>query len=129
MSTSSPDGPPRYFDIDGALKKIGDLPAIQDLLGMLQISLSRDIPKIEELLAQDNIYLVNRMLHELKGFIPIFCTEALCNEVAAIELLSRLAGSAEVTIAYTELSPKLKQLQGEVAQHICGVVVLSGGVE
>ncbi len=118
MSNDQTAGSPQYFDFDGALEKIGDLPALQDLLGMLQISLSRDIPKIEEFLAQDNVYLVKRMLHELKGFIPIFCTEALYNEVAALELLSRLAGSPELTIAYAELSPKLKQLRLEVSEHI-----------
>lgn len=118
MTNIHADGAPQYFDFDGALEKIGDLPALQDLLGMLQISLTRDIPKIDALLAQNDVYTANRMLHSLKGFIPIFCTEALCNEVAAVELLSRLAGADEVAVAYAELSPKLKQLQSEVAVHL-----------
>lgn len=118
MSTSVPQNTYHYLDFDGALKKMGDLPALTDLLGMLQVSLTRDIPRIQELLAQDNIVLANRMLHSLKGFIPIFCSEALCAEVTAVEELSRTASAAEVLAAYASLGPKLQLLQQDVAQSL-----------
>ena len=73
MSTTSTNGQtPAYLDVERALDQIGDLPALHDMLDMLQVSLTRDIPQIERLLAQDNVLLANRMLHALKGFIPIF---------------------------------------------------------
>ena len=118
MSTSVPQNTYHYLDFNGALKKIGDLPALNDLLEMLQVSLSRDIPRIQELLAQDDILLVNRILHSLKCFIPIFCSEALCAEVTAVEELSRTASAAEVLAAYASLGPKLQLLQQDVAQSL-----------
>lgn len=117
MSNTNPNEPPAYLDFDGALTKIGDLPALLDLLDMLQVSLTRDIPKIDSLLAQNNVLLANRMLHALKGFIPIFCSAALCDEVAALEALSKTASASEVAAAYAALSPKLQQLQAEVTQR------------
>ena len=118
MSTSAPQNTYHYLDFNGALKKMGDLPALNDLLEMLQVSLSRDIPRIQELLAQDDILLVNRILHSLKGFIPIFCSEALCAEVASVEELSRTASAAEVLSAYASLGPKLQLLQQDVARSL-----------
>jgi hypothetical protein len=67
MSNTIPTEPQEYLDFDGALEKIGDLPALRDLLDMFQVSLTRDIPKIESLLAQDNVFLANRMLHTRGG--------------------------------------------------------------
>lgn len=118
MSAIDPRNTYHYLDLDGALEKMGDLPALTDLLGMLQVSLTRDIPRIEQLLAQENVLLANRMLHALKGFIPIFCSDALCAEVAAVELLSKTASAAEMATAYASLSSKLRLLQQDVEQSL-----------
>lgn len=128
MPNTVPQGTYHYLDFDRALEKMGDLPALTDLLGMLQVSLTRDIPRIEQLLAQDNVLLANRMLHALKGFIPIFCDDALCDEVAAVELLSKTASAAEVAAAYATLGPKLRLLQLDVAQSLsAGGTLFEGG--
>jgi hypothetical protein len=58
------------------------------------------------------------MLHTLKGFIPIFCCDALCDQVAAVEFLSKTADAREVAAAYASLSPKLKQLKVEIDLHL-----------
>jgi HPt (histidine-containing phosphotransfer) domain-containing protein len=119
MSSTSTDGQtPSYLDVERALEQIGDLPALHDMLDMLQVSLTRDIPQIERLLLENNVLLANRMLHALKGFIPIFCTDELCDQVAAIELLSKTASAQEVGAAFALLSPKLEQLQSEIDTHL-----------
>lgn len=117
LDTSSSGPAPHYLDLQRALDQIGDLPALNDMLDMLQVSLTRDIPQITSLLAQNNILLANRMLHALKGFIPIFCSDALCDEVAAIEMLSKTGTAQEVGASFALLSPKLEQLQGEIEAH------------
>ena len=119
MSITSAAGQPRRFlVVERALDQIGDLPALNDMLDMLQVSLTRDIPQIEQLLAQNNVLLANRMLHALKGFIPVFCTDELCDQVSAIELLSKNASAQEVGAAFALLSPKLEQLQSEIDVHL-----------
>lgn len=88
------------------------------MLAMLEESLARDIPLIAELLAKGDVPGANRLLHPMKGFLPIFCGEALCTELSAVEGLSKTASTAEVAPAYAALRPKLDQLLAEVVAFL-----------
>lgn len=107
-----------FLDVDRALEQIGDVAALHEMLDMLQASLDRDLPQIRQLLAQGDVKGANRLLHALKGFIPIFCTDPLCEHVAAVELISKTGSAAEVAHAYAPLEPKLQQLQAEIDAHL-----------
>ena len=121
MPNTSLDGQaPQYLDIDKALEQIGDVPALHDMLDMLQTSLTRDIPEIERFLSADQVPQANRVLHALKGFIPIFCTDDLSSHVAAVEVLSKIGTAQEVSAAYRLLRPKLEKLQIEIDANIDG---------
>lgn len=107
-----------YLDIDRALAQIGDVSALHEMLDMLQDTLDRDVPQISKLLEGQDVKAANRLLHSLKGFIPIFCVDALCEHVAQVEILSKTQGSAEVGAAYLNLAPKLQQLQTEIDHYL-----------
>lgn len=109
---------PIYLDPVRALDQIGDATAMHDMLDMLQSTLDRDIAQISQCLAAQNVGAANRLLHSLKGFIPIFCVDALCDHVAQVEQLSKSASADEVGKAYALLSPKLLQLQAEIDAHL-----------
>lgn len=116
MSTTFPDRPaPLFLDVERALAQIGEVSALYEMLGMLQDFLGRDVPQIAQLLVDQDMGAANRLLHSLKGFIPIFCVDALCDHVA---LLSKTQGSDEVGQAYALLAPKLQQLQTEIDQYL-----------
>jgi len=114
MSSLNEDSPPVYLDVELAVAQIGDASALPGMLSMLEESLSRDIPLISQLLAQDDVLGANRLLHPLKGFLPIFCGEALCSDVARVEALSKGGSSAVVAPAYAELRPELELLLSDV---------------
>jgi len=118
MSYSSADAESNFLDIDLAIEQVGDLQAVQGMLSMLEESLARDVPRIAQLLADGDVKAANRVLHGLKGFIPIFCVDALCQHVARVEEMSKTAGAAEVGIAYAPLMGDLEQLQGEVVDYM-----------
>ncbi|MFY8042137.1 MAG: Hpt domain-containing protein [Rhodoferax sp.] len=119
MSTASPSGPGfTFLDVDRALDQIGDIAALHEMLDMLQDSLERDIPSISELLAQGDVKSANRLLHALKGFIPIFCIDLLCDHVARVELLSKTASAAEVAPLYAVLRADLERLQSDIDHHL-----------
>lgn len=118
MSFSSADSEPVFLDIGLALEQIGDAPAMQGMLSMLEESLARDIPRIEQLLAEGDVRTANRVLHGLKGFIPIFCVDSLCRDVAQVEELSKTASAPEVVHAFDALAPDLEQLQSEVMAYL-----------
>lgn len=119
MSTTFPDGQaPRFLDVERALAQIGEVSALHEMLDMLQASLDRDVPLIAQLLAEQDVGAANRLLHSLKGFIPIFCVDALCDHVSQVEMMSKTQGSAEVGQAYALLAPKLQQLQTEIDHYL-----------
>ena len=117
-ATSNGTQDTEFLDIDRALGQIGDVSALHEMLDMLQDSLDRDAPQISLLLKNQDVQAANRLLHSLKGFIPIFCVDALCDHVAQVEMLSKTQGAEEVGAAYVHLLPKLQQLQAEIDQYL-----------
>lgn len=119
MSTNSAQGPAWvYLDIARAMAQIGSQQVLRNMLPMLQELLDRDLPKITQLLADDDVRAANALLHSLKGCMPIFCAEALCSQLVQVEQLSKTGGGVEVGEAFAALSPKLVLLRQEVAQYM-----------
>lgn len=118
MPLAHTDASPVYLDATHAVAQLGDADALPAMLVMLEESLARDIPEITALLVRGDVHGANRLLHPMKGFLPIFCTEALCAELSAVEGLSKTASSTEVTPAYSALRPKLDQLLTEVVAFL-----------
>ncbi len=113
------DGPsPPWLDIPNALAQIGNAATLQELLGMLQTTLGRDVPQIAQWVAAHNMRDANRLLHALKGFMPIFCTDSLCRQLEQVEMLSKQGPADELAQAYALLAPKLEQLQVELAMYL-----------
>jgi hypothetical protein len=115
MPESKENQAPIYLDLDGAVAQVGDLPSVLGILAMVEETLRRDIPQISDFLAQDNVQGAGRLLHSLKGFVPIFCRPALCEQVSSVEGLSKRGTSAEVNPAFDALKPALEQLLFEVS--------------
>jgi hypothetical protein len=107
-----------FLDVESALEKVGEVAVLHEMLDMLQDALDRDVPQISLLLIEGNVFAANRLLHALKGFIPIFCVESICQHVAAVELLSKSGSAAEVTLAFGSLVPKLQKLQMEIDHYM-----------
>jgi HPt (histidine-containing phosphotransfer) domain-containing protein len=118
MSSLLPDADPIYLDIDLAMSQIGDLQALQGMLSMLEESLTRDIPAIAALFASGDVVGANRLLHPIKGFVPIFCGPMLSERVAKVEMLSKEAHSTAAGPAYGELKPELEQLLADVSAYL-----------
>ena len=108
----------QYLSISRAMEYIGDETGVMTLMQTLRQSLSDDLPRIEQCLAASDVKGANEWLHQLKGFTPVFCTEALVTEVVSVEALSKHGSATEVQAAYAQLAPKLAELQAEVDRHI-----------
>lgn len=109
---------PAYLSVERGMEFIGDSHGFLSLLQTLHKTLSTDIPEITRLLSQSDVAGANRLLHQLKGFTPVFCVDALVEEVIAVEKLSKLGGAPEVRSAFAGLCPKLDQLRDEVRAHL-----------
>jgi HPt (histidine-containing phosphotransfer) domain-containing protein len=66
-----------YLSVERGMEFIGDEAGFLSLLKTLHKTLSTDIPLITELLSKDDVNGANRLLHQVKGFAPVFCVDAL----------------------------------------------------
>ena len=109
---------PIYLSIDRAMEFIGDANGVLTLLKTLHQTLGEELPRIQALLDQDDMHGANRLLHQLKGFTPVFCVDSLVELVVNVEHLSKHAESSDVRAAYKHLAPQLETLRTEVATHL-----------
>lgn len=113
-----PVSPPHCLSIERAMEYVGDMAGVQALLGTLEQSLAADLPDIRSLLASGDLPGANRLLHQIKGFAPVFCTDALVADVVRVESLSKGSDLAQVREAYALLGPQLDQLLLEVQAQL-----------
>jgi HPt (histidine-containing phosphotransfer) domain-containing protein len=109
---------PIYLSIERAMEFIGDANGVLSLLKTLQQTLSDDLPRLQELLDKGEVYAANRILHQLKGFTPVFCVDSLVAHVVKVEDMSKNAEAADLSAAYVLLAPKLEALRHEVLAHM-----------
>lgn len=115
-----PPLPPVYLDAEGALTQIGDVETLNGMMVMLEESLARDIPLISAHFQAGDVVAANRLLHGIKGFVPIFCREAFCKQVVEVEALSKDSNSTLAGPAYEALRPDLEQLLADVNEYLNG---------
>ncbi len=106
------------LSIDRAMAYIGTEAGVLSLMPALRQSLITDLARIEQSLAASDLSQAQDGLHQLRGFIPVFCTDALVAHVAAVETLSRHADIEAVRSAYARLATQLAQLQTEVDRYM-----------
>lgn len=113
---------PRYtcLSLEHAMAFVGDMNGVLALLGTLQQSLQSDLPQIQQRLDAGDLPGANRLLHQLKGFAPVFCVDELVTQVVHVENLSKGTDLAAVRSAYAQVGPRLAQLLAEVQAHLAG---------
>ena len=111
---------PRHscLSLERAMEYVGDMPGVLSLLGTLQQSLQNDLPQIQARLDASDLPGANRILHQLKGFAPVFCVDALVAQVVDVERLSKGTDLQAVRQAYAQLAPKLAQWLAEVQAQL-----------
>ena len=103
------------LSIDRAMEYVGDMQGVLTLLETLQQSLQDDLPQIRALLDASDLPGANRLLHQFKGFAPVFCVPSLVERIVQVEALSKQPGQlAAVREAYANLGPQLHALLQEV---------------
>lgn len=112
---------PTHLDLVHAPERVGGEESLREMLPMLMEMLERDGPVIDALLAQGDTQAAGKLLHSLKGCMPIFCHEPVCNAVAALEMSAKSAtgdGVDSVRAGYADLRPQLQQLQREISAYM-----------
>ena len=109
----------KALNLAGAMEFLGDAQAVRDLLAPLVRSLEADLPHIEQLLEGGDLATVARMLHSMKGFVPVFCFEPLARELVRVEKAARAIDTLAVRADVAALLPRLRRLAGEAQDYLC----------
>jgi HPt (histidine-containing phosphotransfer) domain-containing protein len=109
---------PVFLSIDRAMEFIGDTQGVMSLLKTLHQTLSDDLPRLQILIDQGDVHGANSILHQLKGFTPVFCVDRLVEHVVRVENMSKHAEAADLSAAFSLLAPQLEALRQEVLTHM-----------
>ncbi|HMS07460.1 MAG TPA: Hpt domain-containing protein [Burkholderiaceae bacterium] len=105
---------PSLLELGRALEFVGEEDQIDTMLGMLRDSLETDIPAIDQCIAGGDVRGANRLLHPLKGFMPVFCVVTLVDKLFLAEKISKGDDLASLRDAWAALRPDLVALKAEI---------------
>jgi hypothetical protein len=106
------------FDAQRGLSMMGSAGTLRKILHTVVDSLSTNLPAIDAALTKNDMVTVNGLLHGMKGYVPIFCSDALIAQVVDAERTSKTGSAAEVAPLYAQLAPKLEALLIEIKGYI-----------
>lgn len=118
MTSSEASSSNQYLALDIGMAMMGSESSLRKILKTVETSLSANIPEIWKALEEDNIAVANRLLHGIKGYVPIFCTEPLVDQVTQTEILSKTEPAATVKPLFASLAPKLESLLVEIRAYV-----------
>ena len=110
--------PFQYLNTQRAAEFIGDSAGVNRLLATLKATLDADLPTLRQRLADGDSQGVNDLLHQFKGFAPVFCVDSLVELVVQVEALSKQAPIETLQTAMTPLLEQLTVLQSEVQRQL-----------
>jgi HPt (histidine-containing phosphotransfer) domain-containing protein len=104
----------QYLDVARGVGMMGSEASLRKILTTVVASLSSDLPKMDAALNATDTATANRLLHGIKGYAPIFATDALVEQVTHVELVSKTEPATTVAALYADLSPVLQGLLAEI---------------
>lgn len=107
-----------YLSTQRAAEFIGDSAGVNHLLSTLKTTLDNDLPTLSERLAAGDTQGVNDLLHQFKGFAPVFCVDSLVELVVSVEAMSKQAPIEQLRAAMAPLMVQLTALQAEVDRQL-----------
>ena len=107
----------QQLDVARGVDLIGSEEALAEILDTVITSLIDAVPDIRSALQAHDLALVNSILHGIKGYAPIFCTDALAEQVAQVELISKSGSTDVVAPLLATLAPRLEALLCEIQTY------------
>ena len=112
--------PEHFFDLDvpRGVSMMGSEASLRKILKTVQGSMAGNLPEIAQALAIDDVASANRLLHAIKGYVPIFASDALVAQVTELEMISKTEPVTTVAPLYAELAPRMEALLGEIRRFL-----------
>jgi hypothetical protein len=107
-----------FLSIDRAMDFIGDHAEMLVMLRLFEQALISELPLVRERLLADDVAGAQKLLHPLKGFVPVFCSDEVVDQVATVEALSKESAPATVLVAFDAVQPNLHLVLAEVRHYL-----------
>lgn len=115
----TPAGPSEsHLNVERGIGMMGSDASLRKILVNVETSLACNIPEIWTALEVGDVAVANRLLHAIKGYVPIFCTDALVEQVVQVEQLSKTEPVVVVKPAFADLAPKFEALLNEIRTYV-----------
>lgn len=105
------------LDVARGIGMMGSEASLRKILKTVETSLVSSLPEIQQALAMEDVKTVNRLLHGIKGYAPIFCSDALIEQIQQVEVVSKTATAAVLAPLFVELAPHLESLLLEIQSY------------
>ncbi len=115
---ASPPSITPVLDVPRGISMLGSEVSLRKILKTVCDSMVTSLPEIKQALQAGDVPSANRVLHSLKGYVPIFGTDALVEHVTQVEFISKTGSAAVVLSAYEDLAPRLEALLAEIQQFL-----------
>jgi HPt (histidine-containing phosphotransfer) domain-containing protein len=106
------------LDAERGISMMGSPEALKMVLNTALIGLAEDVPAIGRELAAGDVRAAGRRLHGIKGYLPIFGSDALVADVLRLEQLSKSQPAEVLAAAYAAIGPALQRLLGDIQAYV-----------
>jgi HPt (histidine-containing phosphotransfer) domain-containing protein len=107
-----------YLDVARGVSMMGSEASLRKILKTVQDSMAGNLPEMAQALAKDDVASFSRLLHAIKGYAPIFASDALVAQVTELEKTSKTESVTTVAPLYAELAPCMEALLGEIRSFL-----------
>lgn len=113
---------PKYLSMAKAIQYVGDATSAAQLLTTLQSTLASETHEIAQAIEAKDFETLKKNFHQIKGFAPVFCHDALLAQITSTEALCKTINNAqmqsEALNASSNLLVSLNGLLAEVTAHL-----------
>ncbi len=106
------------LDVECGLSMLGSDELLRQILTTVLDSLPNNVPEIWRALESGDVVAANHVLHSIKGYVPLFCSQALVSQITQLEHLSKTADAVAVMPLFATLAPRIEQLLVEIQTYL-----------
>ena len=106
------------LDVERGIAAMGSPSALRLVLQVAYNSLQQDLPAIAQALAAGDVQPAGERLHGIKGYLPLFASEALAHGMLLLERRCSTEPADTLIAEFGELRPALAQLMSQISSYL-----------
>lgn len=118
MSSTPQVSPAPVLDTERALAMLENQEHVQPMIELLLSTVPADLEQIDTHLQADDRASAHRVLHQLKGFLPMFCAEGFGQDLREVTSLLKDGDPSGFDQKFPSVRARLQQLCDEAQAYL-----------